>query len=118
MTTITTQEKYWAGPLPSPETLADFRELVPDAPERIFKQWEEEADHRRAYENRALDGLIKRDRRGQISAIVFAISALALSAWALYLGHPWISGIVGGGTIASVVGAFLYQRKSEQPPAQ
>ncbi|WP_428829436.1 DUF2335 domain-containing protein [Aureimonas altamirensis] len=112
------QEKYWAGPLPAPETMAQFAEHVPDAPERIFKQWEEESAHRRQYEAKALDGAIKRDVRGQHSAIAFAIGALLLSGWALYLGHPWVSGIVGGSTIASVVAAFLYQRKMDQPNNQ
>jgi len=104
-------EEMWAGPLPSPRTLSEFKSLVPDAPERIFRQWEEETKHRRDYENRALDASISRDRRGQWGAIVFALGALMVSAFAIWMGHPWIGAILGGGTIASVVGAFLASRK-------
>ena len=109
---------YWQGPLPPPAVLEGFARLVPDAPERIFRQWELEAEHRRTYERHALDAATRRDVRGQISALVFAVAALSVSAFALWLGQPWVAGTIGGGTIASVVGAFLYQRvtaKKAQP---
>ena len=100
---------YWQGPLPPPAALEEFARLIPDAPKRIFRRWEAEADHRRAYEREAL-AAIRRDARGQVSALLFALAALSVSAFALWLGEPWVAGTIGGGTIASIVGAFLYQR--------
>lgn len=101
----------WEGPLPSPQTLEAFRHIVPDAPERIIRQWELEADHRREYEMTALKGSITRDERGQGAAILFALSALAAGIIALFLGHPaFATGIVTT-TIVAVVSAFLYHRK-------
>ncbi|GLS73108.1 DUF2335 domain-containing protein [Methylobacterium tardum] len=97
--------------------LEDFGRLVPDAPERIFRQWEMEADHRRTYERQALDAAIRRDVRGQASALLFAVAALSVSAFALWLGQPWVAGTIGGGTIASVVGAFLFQRATAKSNA-
>ena len=102
--------RYWRGPLPPPAVLEAFGRLVPDAPERIFRQWEMESDHRRAYEREALDAAVKRDARGQVSALLFTLVALSVSAFALWLKEPWVAGTIGGGTIASVVGAFLFQR--------
>ncbi|MDV2987774.1 UNVERIFIED_CONTAM: DUF2335 domain-containing protein [Methylobacteriaceae bacterium AG10] len=101
---------YWRGPLPPPAVIEEFRELVPDAPERIFRQWEGESEHRRAYEKAALEASIRRDLIGQISATLFALSALAVAVVALWMGEPWVAGVIGGGTIVSVVGAFLYRR--------
>lgn len=101
---------YWQGPLPPPAVLEEFGRLVPEAPERIFRQWESESDHRRAYEHEALEAAIRLEARGQISPLVFALSALSVAAFALWLGQPWVAATVGGGTIASVVAAFLYQR--------
>lgn len=103
-------EETWQGPLPSPRTLTEFQTLVPDAPERIFKQWEDESAHRREYENRSLDGTLRNDRIGMISAVTFA-----LSAFALWLNQPWVAGVLGGGTIGTVVTAFLYSRKQNDP---
>ncbi|WP_458424591.1 DUF2335 domain-containing protein [Methylorubrum extorquens] len=101
---------YWRGPLPPPAVIEEFRDLVPDAPERIFRQWEGESEHRRAYEKTALEASIRRDLIGQLSATLFALSALAVAVFALWMGEPWVAGVIGGGTIASVVGAFLYRR--------
>ncbi|WP_298965537.1 DUF2335 domain-containing protein [uncultured Methylobacterium sp.] len=109
-TTIVRTEEGWSGPLPSPKALEQFRSLVPDAPERILRQWEAEAEHRRAQERTALRGAVSRERLGQAGAIVFVTQVLAVVALALWLDHPWIAAILGAGTITSVVGAFLYQR--------
>ena len=108
---------YWHGPLPPPSVLEGFARLVPDAPERIVRQWELEAEHRRAYERQALEAAIRRDARGQVSALLFALMALSVSAFAVWLGQPWVAGTIGGGTIASVVGAFLYQRATAKTQA-
>ena len=110
------REGYWQGPLPPPSVLDGFQKLVPDAPERIFRQWERESEHRRSYEQAALQATIRREARGQISATVFALSALAVSAFALWMHEPWVAGTIGGGTIVSVVGAFLYGRLLGSPP--
>lgn len=97
--------------MPPPATLEAFREIVPDAPERIFRQWELETAHRRDYEMTALRGALTRDERGQGAAILFALSALLAGIIALFLGYPaFATGIVTT-TIVAVVGAFLYQRK-------
>jgi uncharacterized membrane protein len=103
---------YWRGPLPPPSVIEEFRQLVPDAPERIFRQWEGESEHRRSYERTALEASIRRDLIGQVSATLFALSALGVSVFALWVGQPWVAGTIGGGTIVSVVGAFLYRRGS------
>lgn len=108
---------YWHGPLPPPSVLEGFARLVPDAPERIVRQWGLEAEHRRAYERQALEAAIRRDARGQVSALLFALTALSVSAFAVWLGQPWGAGTIGGGTIASVVGASLYQRATAKTQA-
>lgn len=92
--------------------IEEFRDLVPDAPERIFRQWEEESAHRRSYEQKALDAAIRRETRGQVSAALFALTALTVAAFALWKREPWVAATIGGGTIVSVVGAFLYRRAS------
>lgn len=106
----TTTEELWQGPLPSPKTMEAYRALAPDWPERILKQWEDESAHRRAYEMRALKTAARRELIGQFFAGAFALSALAVSAYAIHEHQPWVAGAIGGVTLASVVGAFLYQR--------
>lgn len=110
----TMTQEMWQGPLPSPKTMQEYRDIGNDWPERIVAQWETESAHRRAYEMHALKSATRRDFTGQLFAGAFALSALAVAAFALHAGHPWIGAIIGGGTIGSVVGAFLYQRHHSQ----
>ena len=42
----------WSGPLPPPEVIREYQLMIPDAPERVFVQFEQEAKHRRIVEKR------------------------------------------------------------------
>lgn len=106
---VHSKQELWQGPLPSPKTMEQYRDLSADWPDRIIRQWETESDHRRTYEMTALTATARRDFLGQIFAGAFALGALAVAAFALWMGLPWVAAILGGGTIASVVGAFLYR---------
>lgn len=108
-------ERFWSGPLPPAEEIQKFAELVPDAPERIFKQWEIESKHRRDCENKALRASIRDSHLNRISAMIYIVGAFVLSGFALWLNLPWVGGIISGVTIASVVGAFLKQRNYHVP---
>lgn len=113
---VHSKQELWQGPLPSPKTMEQYRDLSADWPDRIIRQWETESDHRRAYEMTALTATTKRDLLGQILAGAFALGALAVSAFALWTDHQWVALILGGGTIASVVGAFLYRGSTTKQP--
>lgn len=109
-------EEHWEGPLPSPRTMDEYRQIGPDWPDKIIAQWEAESLHRRSYETWALRATIARDILGQILAGAFALAALYVAHNAIVDGQPLAGVILGGGTIASVVGAFLYQRRGKQSP--
>ncbi|MCJ2009385.1 DUF2335 domain-containing protein [Methylobacterium sp. J-092] len=108
--TVIERNEFWQGPLPPPIVLDQFRQLVPDAPERIFAMWEQEAQHRRELEKASLNGNLRTVRLGQWAAIAFSLSALAVAALALALGYPSAAMVIGALDIAAVVGAFLYVR--------
>jgi uncharacterized membrane protein len=84
--------------------------MVPDAPERIFAQWEQEAAHRRRIEEKALSGNLRTVRFGQVGAISFGLGALGISGLGFWLGYPVEASAVTCTTVVGVVGAFLYQR--------
>lgn len=108
--TLIEQRQYWQGPLPPPSTLEQFRQVAPDLPERIVVQWEDETKHRRRMEEVALRGNLLTVRVGQFGAIALGLSLMAVACVALWFGYPAAATIIGGVTVVSVVGAFLYQR--------
>jgi uncharacterized membrane protein len=96
----------WNAPMPPPDILRGYNDVIPDGAERLFKQFETEAHARREYLRRGQAHNLIVALSGRIAALVFALSALSVSAYALHLGHPWAAAIIGGGTIAVVVAAF------------
>jgi len=105
------RQSVWQGPLPPPEVLREFNDIVPNGAERIVAQWESETAHRQAQEKAALAAEVAITRRGQYFAGAFAFTALAVAAWALALGATQVAALIASTTIVSVVGAFLYERR-------
>lgn len=109
---ISVQQHSWKAPLPPPSVLAEFNHVVENGAERIVRAWEVESEHRREIDRRE-QRLFYRDAIFSKSyALIFVLAALALSGWAVWMDEAWIGALLGSGTIASVVGSFIHQRKS------
>ncbi len=106
--------EFWQGPLPPPAVLERFRDLVPDAPERIFAEWQKEAEHRRGLEKTSLAGNLLTIRIGQFGAIALVLVVLGLGGLGFWLGYPSQAATIVVSAVASIVGAFVYQRRKGQ----
>jgi uncharacterized membrane protein len=97
----------WQGPLPSPDDLARYGNIVEGGAERLVREWEAEAAHRRAYEQRALriEGLERILSR--VFAYTFAMAALGVVVYCATIGQPWVAAVIGGGMIAAVVASLI-----------
>lgn len=108
-----------SGPFPSPALLREFDQLVTGGAERIFRQFEVEASHRRALESSRMRSEASDRRTAQYVAVGFACAVLLLSALALYLGAHSTASVIGGGAvllvIASFLGTKLLDRAEEEP---
>ena len=103
----------WSGPLPPPAVIDEFNRIVPGAAERIFSQFEAEGAHRRELEQRQSRFAVRDSHIGQFLAGMFAMGGLSVSALAIWYDKPWAATIIGGGTIAPIVFAFLRQAWSQ-----
>ena len=110
-TLVRLQHSSWEGPLPPPIIIEEFDRIVPGAAARILDEWEAEAAHRRAFERRAvvIEGLERIG--GRILAFAFAVAALGVAVYLASIGAEWASGLIGTGTIASVVASLVYIRR-------
>ncbi len=91
--------------------LREFDSLVPNGAERIFTQFEKEAEHRRAIEAQDMRFTIRDSHIGQALAGLYALAAFSVTGFAIYMGAYWVAGLLGGGTIVGGVVAFLRQGK-------
>lgn len=98
------------GPLPPPYLLRGYQDILPDAPERIFQLTEKEFAHRQKMEEKALDGAINRDQRGQrfgLGATLFTVACATLLG---LTGHEVLAGAVIG-TVVAVACIFVLRQK-------
>jgi uncharacterized membrane protein len=95
--------------------LREFDALVPDGAERIFKQFEAEAEHRRSCEKRQISFAIRDGHIGQLLAGLYAICAFGVSAFAIYKEAYWAATFIGGTTIVGGIVAFLRQKDGPGP---
>ena len=102
------EEHSFSGPLPHPEILRQFEQVSPGAAERNIKMAEDQSIHLRELEKQVISSDISRSKWGQILGFIISICGLSASAFIAIFGNPIAGTIIGVGTIASLVGVFMY----------
>lgn len=101
----------WAGPLPPPEALARFNEIVPEGANRIMTMAENEQRHRMQYEAEGLKANVKEAKRGQVLGTVLSALCIIGSVATVYLGAHWsVSMALVGVPLVSVIRAVINRR--------
>jgi len=104
----------FSGPLPPPDILRAYDEVVERGAERIVSQWERETKHRHSLESRQLDAFISGRTRAQwmAFAVIFTLGVGGLCLVAL--GHSLL-GVAGFLTaLAAVAASFFRGRRSSE----
>jgi len=73
---------------------------------------EEQSAHRKDLEQKVISSDIVRSKWGQILGFIIAIAGLVVSALIAIFGSAIAGGIIGVGTLASLVGVFMYGSKT------
>ena len=111
---ILTKQELFSGPLPHPDILARFNVVVPGSAEIIIQMAENQSAHRIEIEKKVINSDIGNSKRGQIFGFVVAILGL-LSSFVLVLkGYQVVGTILGGATLVSLVGVFVYGSESRK----
>jgi uncharacterized membrane protein len=106
-----------SAPLPHPSELAGYESILPGAAERIFALVENQSNHRQGLENKALSIEGRNSLLGLITGGVIGIVGLCIAGFCIYAGHDKAGMALGGGTLVSLVGPFIYgtrQRRIER----
>jgi uncharacterized membrane protein len=117
------QQTRYVSQLPAPADLERYREMIPDAPERLLAAGEREQQHRHEIENRAaaldeeaMPKFFDGQRRGHWISAVATLGYEGLMALAILEGYA-LEGIVGAAFgIAAVVWAFRRDTDGGDPP--
>jgi len=109
------QQVAWHGPIPSPDQLAKFEAVIPGSAERILKMAEQEGEHTRDIQKRAVIADIRLQYLGQAYALVFSCGMGAATYWLAMAGHEVVASILGGTTLVAIALAFLGDKKPKEP---
>lgn len=110
---IQAEMSQWSGPLPRPDALERYNQIVPTAAERIIKMAETQHDHRLAIEKKVVDSNVNSQKLGTIFGFIVSVTAILGGIFLAYVGKE-TSGLAA--IIAALVGlatVFVYG-KSEQ----
>ena len=121
---LVAMQAEFQGPLPPPQLLERYEEIHPGTAERILQQFERETQHRHAIEQKLVDAQLEVQRAeipafrlGQVFGLVIALGGISAGALCVILaptaGHAWAGAGIAGGSLAALVGVFIYGRKAK-----
>lgn len=102
------------GPIPSPDSLEKYNNIIPNGADRIMIQSEKQGDHRRKIETIAIIGQTAQSFIGQLFGLLIGIYAVYCSYKCIMNGHE-ISGAVFGATgITGLVSVFVLGKRRQK----
>lgn len=106
--------EFFEGPLPPPDTLAEYDNICPGAASRILAMAESQSQHRQELEKRVVLSNCRSQDRGPIFGFLLAAGVIAIGGY-LVLGGKEISGLVALVTaLAAVVVPFIYGKRQQK----
>jgi uncharacterized membrane protein len=117
ITRVRTEIQSFSGPLPPPEVLARYNEVVTNGAERILAMAERQSAHRESLESRVVDGNLAIQKSGSLRAFILALVVILGGIYLMATGKDaWgFAAIVT--SLASLVSVFLIgktQQKKER----
>jgi uncharacterized membrane protein len=114
------QSIMWSAPMPPPEIVRGYNDAVENGGERVFNQFEIEADHRRSMQWRGQTFAFIVAISGRVCALIFSLAFLGIAWRALEKGESWVAAASLVGSLALVVGAFtgipnIIKQRLQQP---
>jgi uncharacterized membrane protein len=106
--------RQWSGPLPQPEALERYNQIVPTAAERIIRMAETQHDHRLAIEQEVVDSNVNSQKLGTILGFIVAMTAIIGGIFLAYIGRE-TSGLTSIITaLVGLTGVFVYGKREQR----
>lgn len=105
------------GPLPPPEILAHYSEIIPNGADRLMVLLEKQTDHRISVESRLVDARVSTTSKGQWIAFGLSMFFGLIAAFLGYTGHDVLAGSIGVTTIVGLAVIFVLGKEPGRPKA-
>ncbi len=110
------REESFSGPLPHPEHFKKYNQIVPGSANRLLKMTEDDLKHIHTIQNSQMSIEKIATIGGLIAGWTIAIIALVGSGYLILENHDIAGTVLGTGTLTTLVGVFVYGRKSQNNP--
>jgi uncharacterized membrane protein len=110
-TAVTVVATSYQGPMPPPDMLRQYAELIPDAPERMLALVERQAQHRQTQEAQLVGSQTRALLRGQIMGYTLAIFFGCVGAFLAVQGHTTVATVIFATTIVGLGTVFALGRR-------
>lgn len=104
----------YSGPIPPPDLLRKYDEVVPGAARSILDSWVRQCDHRIRLESRVVTSDILRSWAGLACGFVVALVALVGGGYLIVSGHEISGAVLSTSALAGLVGTFIYGTESRK----
>lgn len=108
---VVTHHASFEGPIPHPEIFRQYGEVIPDAPERILKVFEEDSKHAREIQMAALNAQKSDNQRVHWMAWSLIAGGFSLSGFFAWIDKDILAGAILTTTLAGTITGFLQNRK-------
>ena len=78
---------FSSGPLPPPQVLREYDEIVAGLAARIVAQAERQTEHRISLESKVIDSDIRRSRQGLVCGFIVSLTCVVGGIIAVLMGH-------------------------------
>ena len=103
----------YSGPIPRPEDFAGYEKVLPGAADRILAMAEKQSEHRQSLEKAAVYSGVENSKRGQRFAFIIALVIIVSGVFLISIDKDTTGFIMVVGSIGSLIGVFIYGRRSE-----
>lgn len=114
---LSTVRHEFAGPLPPPEMLEHYDNIISNGAERIMTMAEAQSQHRRELEKTVIDRDSRNSLLGVIFAFILCMATIIGGTYVIIAGHSWPGTILGSAGLVGLATVFIYgtnQRKRER----
>lgn len=105
---------HFQGPLPHPDIFRQYGEIIPDAPERILRVFEDDSKHAREIQMAALVAQKADNSRVHWMAFCLIAGGYILSGVFAALGKDMLAGIILTTTLAGTIAGLIQGRTPQK----
>lgn len=102
-----------SGPLPHPDILRQYAELIEHGADRIMRMAEQQAEHRMKQEDRVVRANVRAQTMGQIFGFILGLIGLIGGLVLVFRGRDISGFVLMLGALASLAGVFISGKKRQ-----